>query len=416
MFSNPIVHKELLQASHRKRTYILRACLPMLAVMLILPSVSTVLRRYGQDWRAISQIARPVFSTCAWLALIAFSLIAFVHATSSIHDEWTRKTIEVLCASPLSRMHIVYGKFAATLGKLLMAAMALLPVMGIWLHLGRLPREVMLGTCAVILGSILFFGAVALLQASLFRPTGPITLGSISLILPYLGVSILLDAYIWVGHPLLEAAIPPRALHLVLMGTGPGGMTVGRFAMLSFGILSGLSLLALGVSPWLFGRTFGRYIGAGGEKKQSVFFLFRRFLAGKRPPMRSRQDPFRWQEKGPPTRFLTRSVWLIYGITAIFVIVHGCTSRRGFNFLDDDEFWAFIAIEGIIALAVMSAFYGTVVFAREKSARRAQGLLLTGHRSSRFLWAKLRATYTALRYSIAAVGVACFVMFAMSSG
>ena len=166
--NNPIILKEFVQTGHQRRTYLLRAALPAAAAALVAPEVLAILRRVGQDWRAIAQVGRPIFTNTSWLQLIAFSLIAFVYATASLHTEWTHKTIDVLCASPLSRAKIVYGKFLAVMGKVLMAALALLPVMGIWFHLGRIPREIALGTMSVIAGSTLLFGAVGLMQAAAF--------------------------------------------------------------------------------------------------------------------------------------------------------------------------------------------------------------------------------------------------------
>jgi len=412
LIDNPIILKECLQASHRKRTYVLRAAMPLLTVIVALPLVISVMDRWGQDWRAISQIARSIFMPCAWLELIAFSLLAFAYCAATVHDEWTHKTMEVLCASPLSRMQILYGKFVAALTKILLAALSLLPVMGIWFHMGRLPRAIVLGSFAVILGSVLFFGSMALFQAAMFRPLKGGAIGLIGLILPYFLALVLLDAFVWVRHPLLEAAIPPRTLYLVLAGRAPTGWSTGTFALLSLGMMSGMSLLLLGVSPWLFARTFGRHIGGGGTRGGKLRRMTRLF-AGSRPPMRWAQNPFYWQELGPPTRALRWSVWVVYGVTAIFVLALGLKIPGGFDFLDEEEFWVFVAFEGLIALVLMALLYGTVVFARERLRRRSQALLLSGRRPLSFFCAKIHAAYRSLRFPMLAVGVACVVMFIM---
>ena len=304
--TNPIILKELLQAARRKWTFTLRAALPLVAILLLAPQLINVLERSGQDWRVISRLAKSIFLTMAWLQLIAFSLMAFAFCSTTLHEEWRRKTMEVLCASPLSVAQVVYGKFLAVLGKLMMLALALLPVMGVWLHLGRMPREIVLGTFAIILGSVLLCGSFALLQAASYRTGRGYGVSMVSLILPYfLGLS-LLDAYVWVRHPLLEAALAPRAFFLMLYGSPPAGFTPGGFALLSLGIHMGLAALALAVSPKIFARSFALHIG-GEKQKENIFRRAKRFLRGRRPPMRSWQSPFYWVEKGPFSRPASRS-------------------------------------------------------------------------------------------------------------
>ncbi len=406
--NNPIILKELIQASHRKWTYIFRAGLPLLAAVLILPQIAVALGTHGQDWRAMAGIARPAFITCVWLEMITFSLLAFLYTTTAIHHEWSHKTLEVLCATPLSPCQILYGKFVAALSKLFMTALALLPVMAVLYYIGRVPLEMVLGSFAVIVGSILLFGATGLMQASAFTQKKEFVSGSISFILPYFVILAMLDIYVWQAHPVLDAALPPRALYLVLIGRGSGALSAGQFALLSLGELCGISLLMLGISPWLFGRTLRRHIGA--LKKSRRASSLKRILAGKRPRMKTRANPFFWQEKGPRTRALGWAIWIVYGITAVVVIATGLKSPFGFRFLDEDAFWAVISVEGLAVLVLASLFYGTSVFSRERSSRCAQALLLTGRRPMTFLKSKICATYWALRYSLLLVGAACVVL------
>jgi len=404
---NPIILKELVQAAHRPRTYLVRAGLPALAMLLVAVQMPSVLRRYGNDWRAVAQVSRPIFETCAWLELVTFSLLAFVYAAGTIQEEWTRKTMEVLCATPLSARRILYGKFAIVLVKVLAAGLALLPVMGVWFHLGRIPREMALGSFAVIAGSTLLFGSMGLVQAAAFRPGVARGAGLISAIVPYFFIVTLLDAYVWVGHPLLEASIPPRALYLVLTGTPPGGLSIGWFALLSLAILSGVSALALGVAPCLFGRTFARQYGPA--DKAGRLRRLRRALAGRRPRMGPNEDPFLWQEKGPPTSLLRHILWIVYGIMAAFMAMHGFVSGD-FGFMRGDALYVMFAGVGLAVLASAALVYGCGVFAREKSHRRAEALVLTGVGGWRMYRAKIAATYWGLRYSIAAVTLACVGM------
>jgi len=397
---NPIILKELVQLAHHRRTYAIRAGLPALAMVFLGPQVWSLLERYGQDWRAIAMITRPLFETSAWLQFIAFSALAFGASTSVIHQEWTNRTIEVLCATPLSRVKILYGKFAAVLIQVVMMALALLPITAVLYYLGRLPREMALGSFAVSIGSVLFFGSIALLQASAFRPRQGRSPGAITIILPFLLVLVLLDAYVFVRHPALEALIPPRALYLVLYGIPPRGWSTGQFAVLSTGLMSAVSGLALLLAPLAFSATFARSMR--GERRTGVRAMLHRWARGRRPKMKPRHDPFVWQEKGAATRLPRWTLWVVYGVTGM-IFLGGGLYYNDFGFLDDDIFYATLVIEGLIVVTLSAGLYGATVFAREKSKRTAHALLLTGHPPWRFFWAKVRATYWALRYSFAAV-------------
>ncbi len=406
MIENPIILKELIQVAHHRRTFLIRAGLPALTVALLAPQVVSLLGRYGQDWRAIAMVSRPLFETSAWLQFVAFSGLAFSAGTSVLHQEWTNRTIEVLCTTPLSRAKIVYGKFAAVLSQVLMMALALLPITGVLYYMGRLPREVALGSFIVIIGSVLFFGSIALLQAALFRPREGRSPVVIIIIAPLLLVLAFLDAYVWVRHPVLEALIPPRALYLVLRATAPGGWTTGGFAILSFGLMAGVGVVALLLAPRAFAATFARSMR--GERRTGVRAALHRLARGRRPTMKPGHDPFVWQEKGASTRLVRWALWLVYGITAIFFFGGGLYFDD-FTFLYHEEFYGGLAIGGIVAVTLAAGGYGATPFAREKSRRTAHALLLTGHPPWRFYRAKIRAVYWALRYSFVPVVIVILV-------
>ncbi len=104
MLGNPIIEKELIQAAHHRRTWVVRAGLPALAAALLLPQVYSLLKGYGQDWRALAELTRPLFLTSAWLQFIALPLLAFSLTASALRQEWTHRTIEVLCTTPAQTM------------------------------------------------------------------------------------------------------------------------------------------------------------------------------------------------------------------------------------------------------------------------------------------------------------------------
>ena len=81
MWNNPIIRKELLETAHRRRTYLVRAGLPMFGAAILLPQLIHVLRYAPRDWRTVSNIARPLFVTTMWLEFGAFSLLSKLTTT-----------------------------------------------------------------------------------------------------------------------------------------------------------------------------------------------------------------------------------------------------------------------------------------------------------------------------------------------
>jgi len=408
VWNNPIILKELLEAAHRKRTYLVRAGLPAFGAAILLPQLIAVMEYAPNDWRAVSNIARPLFVTTMWLEFGAFSVLALVLGASTIRGEWTRKTIEVLCASPLSAARIVYGKFFATMGVIVVTALSLLPMTAISFRLGRVPPEMALGALAVVAGSALLFGSFSLLQASAFRPfRGTGFAAWVSINLPYFLILSLLDV-LERGHPWLDAAISPVALWRILKPQPPAGYTTGEFALLSLGIHVGVSVVSLGLAPVFFARSFSRHIGSGG--RGSFFSAVGKRLRRRRPRLPRRAYPFAWQELGSRTAILRWFVWVVYGITILFYVV-AAIAFSDFSFVEDEDFYAFLAFGGLFALSASAAFYGTSVFAREKARRTAAPLLLTGHRPIRFIAAKIRATYRGLRWPMVGVALACVAFY-----
>ena len=408
---NPLVLKEMIQAARHRRTYVVRALLPALAMLLPIPGILVRMRFVGQDWRMIAETGKAFFESCVRLELLAFSLLAFLYSMAAIRDEWSSRTMEVLCASPLSAAGIVYGKFAAALGRVLLVGLALLPGMAIVVHLARMPWETGLGCMAVIAGGALLYGTIGLLQAILFGAGRSAGLAWFGILAPYFLIASLLSAALPGGHFLIVAMLPHRALDVVLSGGMPGlGMASigpGGCALLSLAVVTALSLIGLALAPRLFRRALERHIGAAAPTRW--FPTFRRWLRGRRPKMGATANPFCWQEKGPATRLLRWAAPIVYLICLPFLLLSG--SRW-----DGEIVAAILAVVGLIVLFTASAFYGASVFARDKKWGRAQALLLTGRKPAVFLWAKIRAAYWALWPSLILVGVSCSWLLGQTSG
>ena len=410
-FANPIILKELIQAAHRRRTFVVRAALPLIGVLLLVPQLITVLEIYGRDWRALADVFRPLFNTCMWLALVALPLLAFVYVTSMFSDEWTNKTIEVLCASPLSRIQIVWGKFLVGTGRVVAAALVLGPIVGVLFHAGHVPRDTALGALAVIGGAMAVCASVALVQAAAFRPRRTVSAGFAAVLAPYL---LLLVFARYVAAPdstWLKAAVPWTALDLMLARTPPTGLSMAAFTVRTLAWSGAVSLAAILPAPWLFGRAFNRHVT--GRRPFRLGRIFRGAEGRKKRAFWYGAHPFFWQEAGAATAIVRRAPWAVYAVTGLFLTAQAVVDPNPRR--DEAYVLGILVLEGLIIHIAAAAVYGAAVFAREKSRRTAEALLLTGHRPLRFFVAKVLAVYWALRYALLTAAMMGFILASIES-
>jgi len=394
--TNALVLKELIQGAHRKHTYVVRTLMPLVATWILVPQVLVVIASYGNDWRAIAGLSRPAFLACAWIQVVMFPMLAATYAKSSLHEEWQRSTMEVLCAAPMSPAAIVYGKFLAAFGKVFLMGLTLLPVMGIWLHMGRIPKEMALGSVAVIAGATALFGALAAVCAAGTVPKkGHVARGA-DIILLYHAVPVLLGALVWKGHPAIIAAVPHWAFYLVINGTPPGGMTVGRFALLSLGECLAVALIALATAPMLFARVFRRHIGEGEAKTRKK----RRSVAADRSrrPLGLDENPIWWQEKDRATRHFTVRFWAFYASLVAMALI-GFAVVGELEVLGQAVTFAVACGAGLAIVLVLTLNYALRIFPREKMQKTNQSLVLTGVSARDIYRGKLGAILWGLRFA-----------------
>ena len=408
----PILMKEFIQSSHRRRTYILRTLLPVAACILLGIRLTIVLAMSGQDWRAIALSAKPLFLTSMWMMLVLFPTLAMTEAQTSLKREWTRKTMDLLCATPISLGNIVIGKLVSALGKVLVMGLALLPVMGIWLHLGRVPAKLVIAAVGVIVSTTFMMAALGMMSAAMTRPGK--RLGGIAfrmLIVVYFGGIIILATLVWNRQPVLVAAIPPWAFRYVTSGTAPQGVSFGLFALLAVFLPLGVGGAAMAASARLFRWRYARHIGGSGiaSKRRKRLPKWIQGLLGTRPELGPRENPFQWQEKGPPTRLMRWGLFMVYGIVIVVLLLiasfadtHGWEPLEAFS---ESGFYLFLAGLGAGYVTLAATLYAVNVFAREKVRQTATSLVLTGNHPRRFYRAKIAAAYRALWPAYVALAV-----------
>jgi ABC-type transport system involved in multi-copper enzyme maturation permease subunit len=408
MTANPIVLKELLQAAHRRRTFFLRTALPAAALFVMAFILLLQYPREGATWRDMKGLLAPLFNTVAVAELLAFSFLSAAFAGPALADEWTRRTMEILCTTPLSRLQIVYGKFASVLGKVLLTGLALVPVLAAIMYAGHLPSELALRALGVIGASAVLFGGLTFVRAATLRPQRLLGRVTVDLLIVYLLLAFVLGLAAWPGDPRLVAAVPLWSFGYVLNGTSPSLISPGEFALLAILEPLGVGLAALALTPWMFRRALERYAGGGMPRRRrwNADGTPRRawWRADRRPRLGLEQNPFYWQEKGGATAGLRCTLWGLYAALGLGLIIAGLA---GAEISTDAEDWSTVLIVisqiGLWLLSLVTGLYALSVFAREKVRNTAAALMLTGNRPTAIYWAKVRATAWALRYQ--ALGV-----------
>jgi len=408
--TNPIILKELIQSAHRRRTFLVRVALPLVAMGILAPQLIAVIAMSGQDWRALSNVARPMFNTWAWMQLIVFMILASSEARNCLQKEWTSRTMEILCATPLSVNGILFGKFLAVLGKVFFAGLALLPIVGIWFRFGRIPPNVVVGSLGVMLGSTILFAGLGLAEGAMAKPKQRLRTSGLTLSVVYLIIISLLGAWLG-GKPGWVAAVPLWSFHHVMSGSSPGTLSPNTFAMLATAMPLGIGLLALVTSFWLFRKNYHRQTGGGKAKKRR-----RIWLRSSRSPMKSSENPFYWQEMGHSTIALRWGAWIVFGIVSVtismVVMLGGVPLDDAFS----DVLFLVIAIAGAAWVTLASGLYSVSVFAREKAGKTAAALVLTGCDARTVYKGKIRAIYVSLRYSFLLVLIATIAYTFVSRG
>lgn len=400
MLIHVLIGKELLQHSRRPMGHVLRAGLPMLAIAILVPRLVAILRTMGQDWRAIANATRPFFLTIAWLGMIALSGFAALFVVASFRREHQRRTIDVLCTTPLGAARIVLGKFISSVARLLLIALAVLPVMSLWLSIGHFPRELATAAIGTIGASAFYFGALAALVTSAFPPGGMREVLGGALVLAALGLAVLLGVTVLAGNPFLIAAVPPWALGYVLSGSSPSAMPAVTFIALAIIEPLALGAAALALAPAAFRRSI---TSASFRRAQRLSKSFVGAITGTLPRMRDGEHPFTWIDKGKRSWRMRRGFLLTFGAIACATLIAVRATIPGG--LSHPAVYRMLALFGVVLFSFFVAIYAASVFAREKVSRTAEQLMLTGRDPSIIFFAKADLIKWCVRGHLAGIPV-----------
>lgn len=192
VFENPVMQRELITNLRTHRSFIL-----MLVYQIALAAV--VLIAYPRETRIDltdeSSAARRLVDFFFVGQYVLASLMAPSFAAGAISGEKERKTYEMLLASPLRPIAIVFGKMVASLTHLVMLIIGSLPTVILCLPLGGVSIYEVFAAYIGLMVSAILFGAIGLACSSHFRRTAASLVVSYLVILPL----VILAVGFWLG-------------------------------------------------------------------------------------------------------------------------------------------------------------------------------------------------------------------------
>lgn len=207
---NPIVSKELILASRRRRTYLLRSAYVgiMFLILLYTASMTGAMGAGGLFRRsAMSEYGRAMVIGLGVYQFIALHLIAPAIAGTAIGEEIRKQTLACLLMTPLTSLRIVAGKLLSRMLLVLLLVATSFPVLAILRLFGGVEWGLIVRLEALTLCASLFVAALALTFSTLFkrRASDPASAGVLVLLLIYLavpgGLTVLHEYRGWVGRP-----------------------------------------------------------------------------------------------------------------------------------------------------------------------------------------------------------------------
>jgi ABC-2 type transport system permease protein len=207
LWQNPIVVKEV-----RSRMRGVRAFATLTGILILLGGISyafyqLVLVNTRNSGTPVSpQIGQALFSGLMFLELMLVCGITPAVTASAISGEQEKLTYEMLLATPLRPVSILWGKLISALGYIFLLLFAAVPMSSlIFIFGGVAPRDLFKGLLILVVVAVML-GVLALFMSALFGRTGRATVISYVVVLAMLFGPMFLA--VWLG--VLREAEPPR--------------------------------------------------------------------------------------------------------------------------------------------------------------------------------------------------------------
>ncbi len=186
---NPVLQYEFISNLRKRRALALLFFYPALLSAIVLLAWPEAERIDTTNPEASKRLVTMFFLGQFFLA----GLLTPTFAAGAIAGERERQTLELLVATPLRPSAIVLGKLLASLGHLVLLAIASLPIVMLCLPLGGVSFYEVLAAYFALLVATVVFGLIAIAASSFFHRT----MASLAVSYLFIGPLVAVGAWLW---------------------------------------------------------------------------------------------------------------------------------------------------------------------------------------------------------------------------
>lgn len=221
----PLLAKELIEQSARKRTYVLRVLYAMFLYFLAFVFFHDILRVGAATPAAVLGRGREMFTTLLNLQFVGIYLFMPAITCGVLTQEKERASLQLLFLTRLTPWTILFEKLLGRLIPMLLYVFFSLPLLAFAYTLGGISRDQIWKGLALLVLASLFCGTLALMCSAYFRTT------SGAFIWSYLLGALLLfgPAFAWIIIRSFTG-VSPRSLAMTPATTG-GGLPTSSYGL-----------------------------------------------------------------------------------------------------------------------------------------------------------------------------------------
>lgn len=243
---NPIIIKELRSRMRGARAFVILSgfLLLLAAVTFVLYLIVLEATRFGGLGPVSATVGQTLFSGLAFFELFLVAFITPALTAGVVSGEHEAQTYDMLMATPLRPVSILWGKLIAALSYVFLLIFAAIPLGSLALIFGGLTIRDMLTALLVLVVSAVTFGTIGVFFSALLNRTGRAT------VLSYLTLLALIlgPLFLYVFYGVTRQQEPPRGILMPspftamasVMAPAQGGGFYGPlsffFGLMSFGV------------------------------------------------------------------------------------------------------------------------------------------------------------------------------------
>ena len=213
-WTGPVYLKELLCASRRKRSYLLRvgyvAALGLFVTAVYL-SQERSLNAGGNSGGGqtiidrMADIGKHVIYSIAWFQFIAAQLVAILLMCNAVAGEVQKRTFPALLTTPITFFQISFGKILGGMQQVILLLLISLPLLALVRVLGGVPWQYVVGTSILTIGAAIFTAAITFNFSIIFRQPYAVLVMSLLVVALWHGLA-------WILWPILVARAVVRLI------------------------------------------------------------------------------------------------------------------------------------------------------------------------------------------------------------